>query len=97
MQFLASDALNGRASGSRDEWIAASYLGAQLQQWGLEPLGDSGTFVQRIEIERLETSAPPTLTVDGKKFTHGQEMRVQALTAARVSGVSCRSTHPARR
>ncbi len=87
MQFLASDALNGRASGSRDEWIAASYLGAQMQQWGLEPLGDSGGFVQRVEIERLETAAPPTLTVDGKKFTHGQEMRVQALTAARVSGV----------
>ncbi len=87
MQFLASDALNGRASGSRDEWIAASYLGAQMQQWGLEPLGDSGGFVQQIEIERLETAAPPTLTVDGKKFTHGQEMRVQALTAARVAGV----------
>ena len=87
MQFLASDALNGRASGSRDEWIAASYLGAQMQQWGLEPLGDSGGFVQQVEIERLETAAPPTLIVDGKKYTHGQEMRVQSLGAARSSGV----------
>lgn len=85
MQFLASDALNGRGSGTRDEWIAASYLGAQLQQWGLEPLGDSG-FVQEIGIERPETVAPPTLLVDGRKFTHGQEMRVQFLSAARVSG-----------
>jgi hypothetical protein len=91
MEFLASDALGGRASGSRDEWIAASYLGAQMQQWGLEPLGGSGGFVQRIEIERLETTAPPTLTVDGKTFTHGQEMRVQSLGDARASGVLQRS------
>ena len=86
MQFLASDALNGRGSGTRDEWIAASYLGAQMQQWGLEPMGDAGGFVQQIEIERPETAAPPTLSVDGKTYTHGQEMRVQGLSAARVSG-----------
>jgi len=86
MSFLASDALNGRGSGTRDEWIAAVYVGAQLKQWGLEPLGDAGGFVQQIEIERLETVSPSTLSVGGKKFTHGQEMRVQALSAARVSG-----------
>jgi hypothetical protein len=86
MAFLASDAMNGRGSGTRDEWIAASYLGAQMQQWGLEPLGDAGGFVQQIEIERPETAAPPTLSADGKKYTHGQEIRVQGLSAARVSG-----------
>jgi aminopeptidase YwaD len=87
MAFLASDALNGRGSGTRDEWIAAAYLGSQMQQWGLEPLGDSGGFVQQIEIERLETTAPPTLSVNGKKYTHGRDIRVQVLSAARVSGL----------
>jgi aminopeptidase YwaD len=87
MAFLASDALNGRGSGTRDEWIAASYLGAQMQQWGLEPLGDGGGFVQQIEIERVDTAAPPTLTVAGKTFTHSQEVRVMALGAARTTGV----------
>jgi Zn-dependent M28 family amino/carboxypeptidase len=87
MTFLASDALNGRGSGTRDEWIAASYLAAQMQQWGLEPLGDAGGFVQQIEIERMETAAPPTLSVAGKTFTHNQEMRVLALSAGRTSGV----------
>jgi hypothetical protein len=87
MAFLASDALNGRGSGTRDEWIAAAYLGSQMQQWGLEPLGDTGGFVQQIEIERLETTQPPTLTVDGKKYTHGRDIRVQVLSAARVSGL----------
>ena len=86
MEFLASDALNGRGSGTRDEWIAAAYLGAEMQGWGLEPMGDAGGFVQKVEVERLETAAPPTLSVNGKKYTHGQEMRVLALSAARVSG-----------
>src|SRR5262245_57223113 len=86
MGFLAGDALNGRGSGTRDEWLAASYLGAQMAQWGLEPLGDDGKFVQQIEIERGETVAPPTLSCAGRRFTHGPDMRIQTLSAARVSG-----------
>ena len=87
MSFLASDALNGRASGSRDEWIAASYLAAQMQEWGLEPLGDAAGFVQEVSIERPETTAPPTLTAGGKVYTHGVELRVQSLAAAKASGL----------
>ena len=29
MEFLAGDALNGRGSGTRDEWIAAAYIGSR--------------------------------------------------------------------
>ena len=86
MAFLASDALNGRASGSRDEWIAATYLGSQMQQWGLDPMGDGGGFVQQIGIQRFETASPPTLTAGGKTFTHGKDMRVTTLGAPKVSG-----------
>ena len=39
-EFLASDALHGRGSGTRDEWIAATYIGSQLRQFGVEPAGD---------------------------------------------------------
>jgi aminopeptidase YwaD len=85
MEFLASDAMNGRASGSRDEWIAATYLGAQMQLAGLEPLGDAGGFVQAVPIERRQTAAPPTLTVDGRTYTHGREMRVVVLGSAKLS------------
>ena len=48
MEFLAGDALNGRGSGTRDEWIAVSYAAAQMRRLGLEPLGDDGGFVQAI-------------------------------------------------
>jgi len=48
MEFLAGDALNGRGSGTRDEWIAVTYAAAQMRRLGLEPLGDGGGYVQSI-------------------------------------------------
>jgi len=86
MEFLASDALNGRGSGTRDEWLAATYIAAQLRRWGLEPLGDAGGFVQDVRIERYESAAPPALTFPGGTATHGKDMTVQGLTAATLSG-----------
>lgn len=86
MQFLASDALNGRGSGTRDEWIAATYLGAQLARLGLEPMGDDGGFVQQIEIQRFTTTGPTTLVIGERTLTHGVEMLVRAVAVAGASG-----------
>jgi len=52
MEMLAGDALNGRGSGTRDEWLAATYIASELRQWGVTPLGDDGDFVQRVEAPR---------------------------------------------
>lgn len=86
MEFLASDAMNGRGSGTRDEWIAATYLGAQLRRLGLEPLGDEDGYVQQIGIERSEASTPPALRLGGRRYTHGNEILVQLLGAGRIEG-----------
>jgi len=51
MEFLASDALQGRASGSHDELIAAAYLASQLRQIGVEPFGDDGGYIQKVSGE----------------------------------------------
>jgi hypothetical protein len=48
MEFLSGDALNGRGSGTRDEWIAVTYAAAQMRRLGLDPLGDGGGYVQSI-------------------------------------------------
>jgi Zn-dependent M28 family amino/carboxypeptidase len=45
--FLASDALHGRGSATRDEHIAATWAASQFQSFGLEPGGDNGTFLQK--------------------------------------------------
>jgi hypothetical protein len=86
LDFLASDALNGRGSGTRDEWIAATYAGEQMRRWGIEPLGDGGSYVQAIAIERTELAAPPILSFSGRRLTHGTEVLVQNIGAARTSG-----------
>lgn len=86
LEFLASDALNGRASNSRDEWIAASYVASQFRLWNLEPMGDDGGYVQAAEILREQMSGPAVLTAGPARFTHGKEMLTTALTGAKVSG-----------
>jgi hypothetical protein len=86
MEFLASDALNGRGSGTRDEWIAATYIASQLRRWGLEPLGDGGDYVQDVRIERRDVTRPPVLTVSGRQFTHGKEIAVGRLSGPKLSG-----------
>lgn len=86
LEFLAADALNGRGSGTRDEWIAAEYIASHLRRWGLEPLGDDGGFVRKVTIERAEITSPPVLSFGGARATHRKEMTVTALAATRIAG-----------
>jgi hypothetical protein len=86
MAFLASDAMNGRGSGTRDEWIAATYIAAQLRRLGLEPLGDNGDYVETVEIARNEVVGAPVLSVGSGTWVHGEQMLVVKLNAAGVRG-----------
>ncbi|HXR97108.1 MAG TPA: M20/M25/M40 family metallo-hydrolase [Terriglobales bacterium] len=44
--FLASDALQGRGSGTRDELIAATYIASQLQAYGVKPGAADGSYIE---------------------------------------------------
>src|SRR5947208_11808453 len=44
LSFIASDALEGRATPSRGLDLAAEYIAAQYRGAGLEPAGDDGYF-----------------------------------------------------
>jgi Zn-dependent M28 family amino/carboxypeptidase len=53
--FLASDAMQGRGSGTIYERIAAEYIGSQFRQFGLEPGGNTDSagnksYVQRVPV-----------------------------------------------
>lgn len=52
MDFLASDALRGRGSGTHDELVTATYVASQFEQYGLEPAGDAGGFIQQVIIQK---------------------------------------------
>jgi Zn-dependent M28 family amino/carboxypeptidase len=61
IEFLASDALEGRGSGTRGGDIAARYIAAQYVRLGLEPAGDSGSFFFRVPL--VSFTPQPTLTL----------------------------------
>jgi hypothetical protein len=64
LEFLASDDLEGRDTGSRGHEIAAKYIATEFKRLGLEPAGDDGTYFQRIKFRRSfleENSASFTL------------------------------------
>lgn len=86
MEFLASDAMNGRGSGTRDEWIAATYIAAQMRREGLQPLGDDGDFVQAVEVDKIEAIGVPVLKVGALELLHGDAMLITRLRAASFSG-----------
>lgn len=88
--FLASDAMQGRGSGTIYERIAAEYVGSQFRQFGLEPGGDDNGYVQRVPLESMKFTEPPTLTVtsgtDTQKWQQGRDFLVPFLTSARITG-----------
>lgn len=95
MAFLASDALRGRGSGTPDELLAATYVGAQLEQYGVVPAGDDGTYIQRATLVRQILKAPPQLHFmtpgDGIPaqqilWTHGKEMLTLYLSDTTFKG-----------
>ncbi|HXG00755.1 MAG TPA: peptidase M28, partial [Bacteroidota bacterium] len=47
IRFLADDALEGRAPGTRGDRLAQAYIASQMEGLGLQPGGDSGTYIQR--------------------------------------------------
>jgi len=48
IEYLASDALEGRNTGSEGHRKAAEYVAAQFQQAGLKPAGENGSFIQPV-------------------------------------------------
>ncbi|HEX2218580.1 MAG TPA: M20/M25/M40 family metallo-hydrolase [Gemmatimonadales bacterium] len=72
-EFLADDALEGRAPGTRGGELARKYLATQFLRLGLQPAGDSGTYFQRVPIisltptPSLSVSAPSRMPLDWKE------------------------------
>lgn len=93
--FLASDAMQGRGSGTNYERIAAEYIGSMFRQFGLEPGGDAdpaGTksFVQTVILATQKFSEPPTLTISAgdqsKKWQFGREFLAGNVRSAKSTG-----------
>ena len=69
VEFLASDNLEGRDTGSRGYNIAADYVASQFRAIGLEPAGENGGWYQQVPFRRASFDKPPSLslTVGGRQ------------------------------
>ncbi len=61
LTLLSSDLFEGRGTGRRGGELTVAYLASEFQQLGLEPAGDSGTYLQHVPIVALNPS--PTMSV----------------------------------
>jgi Zn-dependent M28 family amino/carboxypeptidase len=55
VQFLADDLLEGRGTGARGGDIAAHYIATQFSLYGLQPAGDDGGYLQRVDFTGIQT------------------------------------------
>jgi len=62
-EFLSSDLLEGRATGSRGFDLAAAYVAAQFLQSGLTPAGDEGTYLQAVPLVEATVVLPGSSAV----------------------------------
>ncbi len=62
LEFLANDLLEGRKPGTRGGQLAALYLQTEFERLGLEPAGDSGSYMHRVPI--ISLTPAPTLAIE---------------------------------
>ena len=93
--FLASDAMQGRGSGTNYERVAAEYIGSMFRQFGLEPGGDMDEtghkgFVQRVPLQTMSFVQSLTLTAGSgegaKRWEFGRDFLVTGMRTPTVAG-----------
>jgi Zn-dependent M28 family amino/carboxypeptidase len=55
VRFLSLDLLEGRGPGTRGDKLAAEYIATQFALAGLQPVGDNGTYFQRVPLLAVHT------------------------------------------
>jgi aminopeptidase YwaD len=85
MEFLASDALNGRGSGTRDEWIAATYIAAEARRYGLQSVGSAADLVEAVDIDS-QVAVAPVLIAGSVQYQHGAQMLVRSMALPKIEG-----------
>jgi aminopeptidase YwaD len=90
-EFLASDAMQGRGSGTHDELVAATYVAAQLRAYGIEPAGDGEGYIQTAPLVKHVLTAPPALLITtpggaGITLTWGKDFQISYLSRTEFSG-----------
>jgi hypothetical protein len=82
VEFLASDLMDGRETGSRGYDLAASYVASRFLSLGLKPAGVGGGWYQPVPFVEATPSAPPTVRIGGRAFDPAKNVAVGPSTLA---------------
>jgi Zn-dependent M28 family amino/carboxypeptidase len=90
IDFLASDLLEGRETGSHGFDVAAQYMATQFAGAGLDPAGDNGTYFQRIEFTTAQVDdAKSSFMLDGKKLVARKDVIFQPVFTCDLRPAIC--------
>lgn len=79
VNFLASDVVEGRETGTRGYDVAAAYVAAQFEAAGAEPAGDGGSYLQPVRFRTLLLDpAKSSFAIDGQTFEHRKDVLIQS-------------------
>ena len=78
LRFLASDELMGRRTGDPGNRVAARYIAEEFRRLGLKPAGDSGSYYQPINFDRIKAAESATLSMGSEMLQLGKDLVVMA-------------------
>jgi len=70
VEFLASDGLEGRDTGSRGHEIAAAYVAAQFRSMGLKPGGTGGGWYVQVPLREAAHADEPSASLTLGRRSH---------------------------
>ena len=82
--FLASDAMQGRGSGTGYERIAAEYIGSQFRQFGLEPGGDTDSAGNKDYVQQVPATERSKATWNAIGVLRGSQPREAIMLSAHL-------------
>ena len=85
IEFLASDALEGRGAGTRGGDIAARYIAAQYIRLGLQPAGDGGSYFFKVPL--VSFTPEPTLSLGGTALAYPKDFVLNPMRWDSVASV----------
>ena len=85
-EFLASDAMAGRGSATRDEEIAATYVASEFLSYGLQPAPGMTTYLQTAAIGAAELDGHAELRAGALVIKEGNGLQLLLSPGTPVSG-----------
>lgn len=80
LEFIASDALEGRDTPSRGLDLAGMYIVSHLKRWGLKPGGENGTYYQTLTIRTDRVNLESSVVRIGEQtFRYGEGFVARAV------------------